>query len=63
MGVGAHFCLGAWLAKSISTTTMRELLRRCPNFSIDHRAVEIGPNRAALTALIRTPATVGSGAE
>jgi cytochrome P450 len=62
MGVGTHFCLGAWLAKSISATTMRELLARCPNFSIDHDAVEIGPNRSSLTVLVRTPATVGPGA-
>jgi cytochrome P450 len=60
MGVGTHFCLGAWLAKSISAITMRQLLKRCPNFSIDHEAVEIGPNRSSLTVLQRTPAVVGA---
>jgi acetyl-CoA acetyltransferase len=59
MGVGTHFCLGAWLAKTISATTMRQLLTRCPNFSIDHDAVVIGPNRSSLTVLQRVPAVVG----
>jgi cytochrome P450 len=63
MGVGTHFCLGAWLAKAISTTTVRELLRRCPNFSIDHDEVVIGPNRSSLTVLVATPANVGPGAQ
>jgi cytochrome P450 len=62
MGVGIHFCLGAWLAKAISVTTMRELLTRCPNFSIDHDGVVIGPNRSSLTVLVETPAHVGPGA-
>jgi cytochrome P450 len=60
MGVGAHFCLGAWLAKSISTVTLRELLRRCPNFSVDHENVRIGPNRSSLTMLPAAPARVGA---
>jgi cytochrome P450 len=59
MGVGTHFCLGAWLAKSISATMMRQLVIRCPNFSIDHENVKIGPNRSALTVLERVPAVVG----
>jgi cytochrome P450 len=59
MGVGTHFCLGAWLAKSISAITMRELLARCPNYFIHHDAVVIGPNRSSLTVLERVPAEVG----
>ncbi|MFV0307487.1 MAG: cytochrome P450 [Desertimonas sp.] len=62
MGVGSHFCLGAWLAKAISATTIRQLLTRCPNFSVDTDDVEIGSNRSSLTALERTPAHVGQGA-
>ncbi|MFV0307484.1 MAG: cytochrome P450 [Desertimonas sp.] len=62
MGVGTHFCLGAWLAKAISAETIRQLFTRCPNLTVDRNAVEIGPDRAALTALVRTPAHVGAGA-
>ena len=62
MGVGTHFCLGAWLAKSISAITLRELLRRCPNFTVDHDRVEIGANRSSLTTLPAAPAHVGEGA-
>jgi cytochrome P450 len=62
MGVGTHFCLGAWLAKAISAETIRQLVTRCPNLSVDQDAVVIAPNRSALTALERTPAHVGPGA-
>lgn len=62
MGVGTHFCLGAWLAKSISAETIRQLVTRCPNLVVDQDAVVIGANRSSLTALERTPAHVGEGA-
>ena len=61
MGVGAHFCLGAWLAKSISAITMRELLRRCPNYTVDHANCVVGENRSSLTAFSNAPANVGAG--
>ena len=55
MGVGTHFCLGAWLAKSISAMTLRELLRRCPNFSVDHEPSRGRANRSSLTTLPARP--------
>jgi cytochrome P450 len=35
LGVGAHFCLGAWLAKSITAVTLREVLLRMPGYRVD----------------------------
>ena len=58
MGVGAHFCLGAWLAKSIAAITMRELLARCPDYAVDDANVVIGENRSSLTAFTKAPASV-----
>lgn len=62
MGVGAHFCLGAWLAKAIAGTTIRELLSRCPNYAVDHANLVYGANRSSLTSLPAAPAVVGEGA-
>lgn len=60
LGFGSHFCLGAWLAKSIAATTMRELLARCPNYTVDHANVVIAENRSSLTAFTNAPASVGA---
>lgn len=57
MGVGAHFCLGAWLAKSISAVTIRELLART-KYRIDRENLRENPNRAVLCLYDDCPAIV-----
>jgi cytochrome P450 len=39
MGAGSHFCLGAWLARSIVDKIVRELLFERPRYEIDLTAV------------------------
>lgn len=39
MGVGTHFCLGAWLAKSITGTTIQAILDRTDHLAVDHDRV------------------------
>lgn len=58
MGVGTHFCLGAWLAKSLTEITIRQMLERCPDFFVDHALVEFGPDRGTVSNLLRVPAHV-----
>jgi cytochrome P450 len=43
MGVGSHFCLGAWLAKAIVARTLRELLARVQRLDVDEEHVELAP--------------------
>jgi cytochrome P450 len=59
MGAGAHSCFGGWLATSISTVTIEELLARCSNVPVDQERVVVGENRSNLTALSQVPAHVG----
>jgi cytochrome P450 len=49
-GVGSHSCLGKWFAKAITTSALRELLARAPNYQVDleHAIVReevVGPGR------------------
>ena len=59
MGVGTHFCLGAWLAKAIATTTLRELITQAPDYHVDQGNVECAPDVSSLNHWEHVPALVG----
>jgi cytochrome P450 len=42
-GSGAHHCLGAAAARLMARVTLEELLRRCPDFSVDEAAAQFAP--------------------
>jgi cytochrome P450 len=56
MGLGEHFCLGAWLAKAISATTIREFLRRVPDYRIDVDRARKGEDISTLNHWLTMPA-------
>jgi cytochrome P450 len=58
MGVGTHFCLGAWLAKSISTITLRELLDRVPDYVVDADGIRGAHDKNSLNHFESMPAAV-----
>jgi cytochrome P450 len=58
MGVGSHFCLGAWLAKAIGETSLRQLLVRAPNFSVDRSNAHSAPDVSSLNHWEHVPALV-----
>ena len=59
MGVGSHFCLGAWLAKAIASTAIRELLVHVPELRVDHDHVVSAPDISSLNHWEHVPASVG----
>lgn len=58
MGVGEHFCLGSWLAKAIAATTLRELLRRVPDYRVDIDGAEKGHDVSSLNHWLTMPAHI-----
>jgi cytochrome P450 len=56
LGVGEHFCLGAWLAKAIAAAILRELLRRVPNYRIDIERAKKPIERSVLNKWETMPA-------
>lgn len=58
MGVGSHFCLGAWLAKSIIATTLRELLVRVERLDVDHEHTEMPAEVSNTFAFEHVPVSV-----
>lgn len=59
-GMGTHFCLGAWLAKSVSNHTLREFLTRVPDFKVDEDRVIHAANISILNYYELIPATTGA---
>ncbi|MFV0307744.1 MAG: cytochrome P450 [Desertimonas sp.] len=57
MGVGAHFCLGAWLAKSVAATTIREMLARVDHFAIDPARIQLADEISNAYSIEHAPAT------
>lgn len=56
MGAGEHFCLGAWLAKAIAATTIREVLHRIPNYRIDVDNAVKGEDVSSIEKWVTMPA-------
>lgn len=56
MGVGAHFCLGRWMATSIAARTLEELFRRAPNYHVDLDRAERPAERSQLNRWLSMPA-------
>jgi cytochrome P450 len=57
-GYGAHFCLGAALARVEARSVIDEVLNRFPDWEVDHERIEMlppGPNRgwAAMPVVVR----------
>ncbi len=58
MGVGTHFCLGAWLATSMIAPTVRTMLDRIDHFHFDLDRLELAPEISTAFAIEHAPATV-----
>ena len=58
MSVGAHFCLGAHLAKAIAEVSLRQLLERVPDFQVDRERSASNEDKNSLNHWQRIPATV-----
>ena len=60
-GVGAHYCLGVWLAKLEVRVGLAKLLERMPNYEVDRSRAEryehVGVNNGWATLPIRTNVT------
>jgi cytochrome P450 len=59
MGVGSHFCLGAWLAKAIATTTLRVLITRAPDYRVNSAHAECAADVSSLNHWEHVPAMAG----
>jgi cytochrome P450 len=59
MGAGAHFCLGAHLAKAVSETVLRGFLERVDDFQVDVGAAVSNEDKNGLNQWLRIPAVVG----
>lgn len=59
LSIGEHFCLGTWLAKSIAATTLRELLRRAPDYQVDLDRARQPRERSSLNKYETMPARTG----
>jgi len=60
-GFGIHRCLGAFLAPAELTMLLEEVLRRMPDYTIDHDAVVPYPSIPLVNGFIRMPATFTPG--
>jgi cytochrome P450 len=58
MGVGSHFCLGAWLAKATAEVAIRELLVRVPDFRVYPEQSVSNEDKNALNHWEHIPASV-----
>ena len=58
MGVGTHFCLGAWLARSIMVITLHELLTRVDHIEIERGGIVVSSGVSNAYALEHVPAKV-----
>lgn len=55
-GHGAHYCVGAALARVETTTVLRTLARTCPGLEFDSARARQRPGRAAITGIEHLPA-------
>jgi cytochrome P450 len=60
-GFGIHRCMGAFLAPAELTMLLEEVLRRMPDYVIDHDAVVPYPSIPLVNGFIRMPATFTPG--
>lgn len=58
MGVGTHFCLGAWLAKKIVGTTIIELYNQVETLAVDHDGVVLAAEISNAYGIEHLPVTV-----
>jgi cytochrome P450 len=58
MGVGTHFCLGAWLARGIIASVLRQLLTEVGEFRVDLDKVVSSTDKAGVNGFDRVPASV-----
>jgi cytochrome P450 len=60
-GFGIHRCLGAFLAPAEMTMLLEEVLRRMPDYAVDHDAVVPYPSIPLVNGFIKMPATFTPG--
>jgi cytochrome P450 len=58
MGVGTHFCLGAWMAKAIAATALAALLDRAPDFRVHTDEIVTVDDKGSLNHYESVPASV-----
>jgi cytochrome P450 len=56
LGVGSHFCLGAWLAKAMAASVVRQLLDRTDRIAVDHQRIVVSPEVSNAYSLEQVPA-------
>ena len=54
-GLGAHRCIGMHLARTETEALINELLRRIPEYEIDHRQWQPYPDNALMNGIVRMP--------
>jgi cytochrome P450 len=60
LGVGKHFCLGTWLAKSIAAQSLGAVLTRLPAFDVCTDDIEWAAHSYPLNHVDRLPALIGN---
>jgi cytochrome P450 len=60
-GIGLHRCLGANIARNEIDAVLNELLRRIPDYVVDHSGIQKYPSIGAINGLIRVPARFTPG--
>lgn len=60
-GVGPHRCIGLHLARTLFQVMVREILRRIPDYRIDHDATRFYQGNPTLAGVVEMPATFTPG--
>jgi cytochrome P450 len=60
-GLGIHRCLGSSLARHEFDVVLGEVLRRLPDYSVDHTGLEGYESIGNINGLVRVPATFTPG--
>ena len=61
-GLGGHRCIGMHLARTEAEVMLGDVLRRLPDYEIDHDAFTPYPGNALMNGVVRMPATFTPGA-
>lgn len=60
-GFGLHRCVGKHFARMEMRTALEEVLRRLPDYQIDHEAIERVPDAGNVSGYLHVPATFSPG--
>jgi cytochrome P450 len=60
LGVGSHFCLGAWMANAIAAATLQALITRVPDLVVETARVTTAHDKSTHNAFESMPAATSS---